>query len=165
MKKFFVAFALALVLTASAAHAATYEFTTPPTNIDNFTMFGSDGLDANFAGFEYWGNSIIFDYMMGAGNGATITFSATAILDSIDFTSWGYQAFSGKAYDASGAETIFDDTNFASLILNKAWNSLYFEGTYGMAKVEAHATPIPGAALLLGSGLIGLVGLRRKYLA
>ncbi len=28
--------------------------------------------------------------------------------------------------------------------------------------VEFHATPIPGTLLLLGSGLIGLLGIRRK---
>jgi len=36
-------------------------------------------------------------------------------------------------------------------------------GSYPMDQIYFHATPIPSAVLLLGSGLIGIVGIRRKF--
>ncbi len=37
-------------------------------------------------------------------------------------------------------------------------------GTFGLVEETASPTPIPGAAWLFGSGLAGLIGLKRKYL-
>ena len=45
---------------------------------------------------------------------------------------------------------------------NGTWNDLHNSSTTGGYVVEYDAVPIPGAVWLLGSGLIGLIGVRRK---
>jgi hypothetical protein len=39
----------------------------------------------------------------------------------------------------------------------------YYEQEFDLEGIRYHATPIPGAVWLLGSGLVGLVGLRKKF--
>ncbi|WP_022662549.1 hypothetical protein [Paucidesulfovibrio longus] len=59
----------------------------------------------------------------------------------------------------------FGDLAISSIVLSAA-DSLAGAGStnsdYGFHSMETTATPIPGAVWLLGSGLLGLIGLRRR---
>lgn len=73
------------------------------------------------------------------------------------------------AVDGSGAlwqlTDPFGDLAIYSIALTAADNLAGPGGTnsdYGFHSLETTATPIPGAVWLLGSGLLGLIGLRRR---
>jgi hypothetical protein len=46
--------------------------------------------------------------------------------------------------------------------VNSLGGTYYQDNCFTPVKVSISATPIPGAAWLLGSGIIGLIGLKRK---
>lgn len=65
--------------------------------------------------------------------------------------------WSGQAYNSDYAFALYTNTGYQDAVKNG-----YEAQVLGMAVHSATVTPIPAAAWLLGSGLIGLVGLRRK---
>ena len=163
MKKLTITFALALILMASSAQAAIFTFDnlSAGTDISNFSIDGGD-VEATFTGFTNAYGGTIYDYFNVPSVGATIQFDAAALVSEIISADWGTeQPFSGMAYLGT-AQTAF--SSFADII-GGTWDSIFIDGTFGISKIVATAapTPIPAAFLLLGSGLVGLVGLRRKF--
>ena len=63
--------------------------------------------------------------------------------------------------------TIFDVTPFLSAIMNMHIEVFNGASSYAVeiltSTLTVSSTPIPGAIWLLGSGLVGLVGIRRKF--
>ncbi|QJB55369.1 hypothetical protein [Pseudodesulfovibrio sp. zrk46] len=72
----------------------------------------------------------------------------------LGFTNANHQAFSASLLFAKDFSSFF----FTNVITQADASGMLIRATTG----NMNATPIPGAALLLGSGLLGLVGLRRK---
>ena len=54
-----------------------------------------------------------------------------------------------------GSDWVFEDKDGGG-------GSFYIHGTYDWFTYNATSVPIPGAVWLLGSGLVGLIGIRRK---
>lgn len=92
---------------------------------------------------------------------------------------WSHSTFNGLVVDSlndsSGypLNAVTINTNFVSWNDSRAWfdadtvyfnweNLSYNSSTYFNATLEFSPVPIPGAVWLLGSGLIGVVGIRRK---
>ena len=160
MKKMTMVAIAVLVLTlGSVAHAATYTFqgmANTPLNGTPFDLTDS-GVKATFSGFQWIdGTGILIDHeFMPLGGMATITFDqqmdfTSLVLDIID-TSQGFfiEYFSNGAPTKDAFDTIHFSLNPGALL--------------GITAVTASPTPIPGAIWILGSGLVGLVGIRRKY--
>lgn len=85
--------------------------------------------------------------------------------DGVNWTSLG--DIDNQNVDADGGFTINFSGTFSQL---KIVDTCFLEGGvlsdgFDVDAVKVNATPIPGAAWLLGSGLIGLVGLRRRFVA
>ena len=73
------------------------------------------------------------------------------------FTNANHQAFAASLYFAE---------DFASFLFS---NAITLNDTNGLSILTTtgtlSATPVPGAVWLLGSGLLGLVGLRRRFMS
>ena len=105
-----------------------------------------------------------YDYINGGWNEARLATST-------DFGGWHNLRF--DLIQGSGVEYFVDDVSMglfaddltfdlASVILNTYNFGENEVRDYYFDNFTAQATPIPGAIWLLGSGLVGLVGLRRK---
>ena len=65
-------------------------------------------------------------------------------------------------YPGSGSDLVLDP---GTTTLHKAVIDIGLDGSVTLNNAAVNPVPIPGAALLLGSGLLGLVGIRRRKLA
>jgi hypothetical protein len=100
-------------------------------------------------------------------SGKTYTLAATVGADAYTADTTGTQfggtnSFAGLKYNGVTYGTdVFDDTT-QNLPLN--WTSTSSAGVTGAfgPNMDATPTPIPAAAWLLGSGLLGLAGIRRR---
>lgn len=182
--KVFLAMLVVLMLCgqAQAALPPVLDFEAPNLTQDILnTTYGSE-YGVSFSG---WGFSDDFDneaQLLNKGRGvstglANITFDISRYtLESIDYAisgSFTYQAFNA-ANTVLGSHTftsevgvyLEDVIDFSSLI---GLSLLQFTATAGsylyIDDVTLSQVPVPGAAILLASGLLGLVGLRRKQLA
>ncbi len=163
MNKYFIAMALALVLTASVAQAAVFSFGSQPDgSVPSSFDMTDDGITATFDNFSgVYNGGLVDDYDFNKPVGSTITFTAPApvVLDSVSYETWGWTPLSGTAWLGSISLAF---TDFSAL-LGQTWDKIEINGNLAITEIVAHATPLPAAALLLGTGLVGLVGLRRKF--
>lgn len=158
MKKMIVAAILVIAIgISSAAHAAVFSFEGyGATVLDgrSVTLFDGD-LSATFTGFSFVSSSgLIWDFGEGEeDNIATITFDNFDAQDAVVSFAPFFQEFEWMPLkDSCPTKDYFNSIVF----------SIQGGDTLAISSVEVSPTPIPGAVWLLGSGLIGLVGVRRK---
>ena len=141
-----------------------------PAVIDQTASSGNLLLNSNFAGGTYTsgGNTRApVDWAYAAtGNPNTPGYVYGSVTK-------GYEWLDGAAnqgYDTISqtiATTIGDTYHVSFSLADNSGKSTFGEGgrSYQRDVLVYHtATPIPGTAWLLGSGLFGLIGLKRKYL-
>jgi hypothetical protein len=183
MKKLFATLAVfVFVLSAGVASAATttITFQETPTWI-NSTTFTIAGVT-----FENWStvpdngndpNKLLLTVGYQAPANATITFSSA--VDVTDFyltmgnstmtidggvSSTPTPGIDGRLVDLAGVFPGFFTMSDFQGVTQLTFDLLSSFSVVTMDNLTFSPTPIPGAIWLLGSGLVGLVGLRRKFL-
>ncbi|MCP3874648.1 MAG: hypothetical protein GY699_16020 [Desulfobacteraceae bacterium] len=76
--------------------------------------------------------------------------------DSFGYTNWK----SGEPNDGGGGEN--NQENFLVYDYYGKWNDVPDGPRWYIVEYEAYPTPIPASAWLLGSGILGIIGYRRK---
>lgn len=142
-------------------------------NFDTAQTINSVSLNALFADGNYGdvGNEVA---QITAYSGSTSwTYTLTAGVDSAVWTGLGsvsgLEANAGLQGNGGVWEIInpFGDVAIDSLVFTSLHNGIADNAgsqnsDYGVQGISTTATPIPAAAWLLGSGLFGLIGLRRR---
>lgn len=131
------------------------------------------------SGTDYTGNGYGGSAVFTFGSGSTFTGWATiyettytrtgynefaSVLGSLDNINWTFLGdINNQGADGSATVTFSGTYAFLKIVDTTALNGGVLGDGYDIDAVKVNATPIPSAAWLLGSGLIGLVGLRRRF--
>ena len=139
-------------------NALPYTYT---LNYNILTTLGSDAIASHVFTPLVYSGSLIPGQSVSYADPAPLTLSTTMVLDST------YKNFSVFT-DKSGSFTLTATPDFLATFTGN--NKLTYTGndqftTTGTVTYSYKATPVPGAVWLLGSGLAGLVGFRRKFLS
>lgn len=131
-------------------------------NDPKFLSLGLGGSAEFSFGRNFTGSITVYE----ATYGRSGYYEYANVFGSIDGSNWTLLgAIDNQNVDADGGFTL-DFTGIFSFLKIEDTTAL-MQGTLGdgfdIDAVKASPTPIPGAAWLLGSGLIGLVGLRRRF--
>lgn len=189
MKKALLVFVTLLLLSPASAQAYSFQFLdllhveveTPNPSALETTRFYST-LDSNYMGSAdqaYHGKFMIVDDAPGNSSSpvnVNYEFIFSGNLESPSGTPFGTTSINGPGVSLSGLGSMTVQSGEEIFLTNTWYN---FEGLVsldmppgndGWSKVTysleaTAATPIPGAVWLLGSGLVGLVGIRRKMKA
>jgi len=158
---------LALMVSATYSQAAMYTFEgmggVVPSSFDQM----DDGITATFDEFVWVypnpSGADTLDHYLGpwAAAIATISFDTNVILDNIE--GWTESNFSASIW-LDGVELLSGITDI-STVFGMTIDAITATGDFGISKVEVSATPLPGAFLFLGTGLVGLVGIRRRFVS
>ena len=169
MKKLILCLLFALVIgIGTSAQAATYEY-----SLDISLLAGYAGLSpetSKIGGFEYiitGGTPTSFllgDAIPTTGNWIEETFGTNASVydDYSDFTT---QSDFVPVTSSGNVITYFSDVQlaFSGLNIYDAFGiTVPSAGNYSTDGFQETVVPIPGSILLLGSGLVGLIGIARR---
>ncbi|BDQ34767.1 VPLPA-CTERM sorting domain-containing protein [Pseudodesulfovibrio portus] len=147
-----------------------------------FLSLGIGSYDSSLpAGTDYTGNgyggSVYFSFASNFTGWATIyetTYSRSgynefaSVLGSLDGLTWTFLGdINNQNVDADGGYTVtFSGIyKFLKVVDTTALNGGVLADGFDIDAVKVNPTPVPGAVWLLGSGLVGLVGLRRRFSA
>lgn len=173
-----IAFCAAL-LGIGAAHASTINYSNSKgvnQNITNFDHVYSGNYTDSVLTVDFSrGGKLGFQFGLDAGKGATVLLDGNTVFSSSSDIWWSYnwnhsqvitQMFQGLS---SGAHTLTvlwgedccNGYNSGRITVNggKTWSTLSTANLDSLTQV-----PVPAAVWLFGSGLAGLMGLRRKHL-
>ena len=167
----------ARAITDNALGAPDAHLRTSDSDI-RFLSLGVGSYDSSSpAGTGYTGNgyggSAVFSFGTTFTGWATIyetTYNRTgyyeyaSVLGSLDNINWTFLGnINNQSSDGSATVTFSGTYAFLKVVDATALNGGTIGDGYDIDAVKVNSTPIPGAAWLLGSGLIGLVGLRRRF--
>lgn len=166
---------LVFVVGMGTAHAAmtTIDFESPP-DIGDYTTGNFTIGDAAFTNWYVFGDSSgsgnhIAAQLSFLGTKATILFTNPVNDLNFDLLANNTELYVNGDYTTNllAGHSNYEGTLFDLLGYNlNNVSSLSFEasaGSTGIDDITYTPTPIPGALWLLGSGLVGMVGLRRKF--
>jgi len=168
--KMFLGMMLCLVVLAGQVQA-----TTTTLNFDGVTDLADYGKD-NGVTFTGWdgvlasatGGSLQDTLFFGPNTTASNKFSTSAYLVSFDYEvlTFGGKAYlnADKEYELINSGTfVASSSSLASVLLSEISFTLKDGATlFRVDNLSFTPTPLPGAALFFGAGLLGLVGLRRR---
>jgi hypothetical protein len=174
MKK--IALAIALTVAASSASAATYTLTSATTT----NLFGATALDVLGGSADVTGGAVTITgadvQYVSATAGFDFNYDATATVGGDAVIKGTESCANTGAQDACGANLgnwvigPYGNDNAISAvsiteaagILTVSYDYNFFGGTTNQEYVFTQAVPVPAAAWLFGSALLGLVGVGRR---
>lgn len=182
MKKFLLLMVMGLVLLASNALATTVIIDTVGAEATDFFSVSDDPL---VTGNFYIANPIVTSYNpishiyrfdvsnavnfgVGLNSSPIITTIANVVLELYGLKNYTTELFQYN-YDRLDWDSLVSGSSYSKIISGGLYEIVVtgiYDGVLGSSytlglNVTKPAVPIPGAALLLGSALLGLVGFRR----
>lgn len=142
---------------------------TSPTYVNNFQMNGMPNASQDPSAYNFSGPMQIAAFDLAGSKlwNATIDFAVVTPPENVEYTGWG----NWLTVDVSTAQVsniIFYGPNPVDLVnypdtAIDPYGPDFTPSIDNLVINEAPAAPIPASVWLLGSGLLGLVGLRRKF--
>jgi len=144
--------------------------------LNTFELFGT----SRYGGSNYYGLALFFDYNASPpdmavynSNGSFGPFSVTPAGTTISGSANGgmfpdiapgssfFSAPDGSTVELVGFNVLYDTSNIDIV----SWGNIEADGfadTYAVLELNYSPVPVPATIFLVGSGLLGLVGLRKK---
>ena len=188
-KSIFILLAMVFIFAVGSAYAASVQIVGPTEVILSDGQFSIDVIITDISPLA---NLDIFDFTLGmspeagatfvsgAGPGETnYVFEGDSFFFGADVSPSGFQINVGDLTESGNGVTVGANNLLATIVIDISgaevgeWYTVsLLDGVFAdvagtrqdilMEPYQFQVVPIPGAALLLGSGLLGLLGIRRK---